>query len=454
MRRRTKLPSKRDLIETLKRIYKELAYPFTKIQYDQRAPDEYRALVVVKVFGSWQEALIKSGLSKKFKTHKSISSQVKEFDPEKELKKTWDKEKERLLERAEKRRIKWIKDQTHKVDLLGEMIDEAIAKAEPIPVFHNKKPTKATEKTYVKNAAIKPHATLWFEFSDLQLGTLMTKEEMGGINEHNWLIWQQKLAVWKNLVIEKINFYKSVYDIDHVVLACLGDMVEGQDIFRGQMWQIDRHVVDQAIMGANDTATSFAEIMLENSDLKFEILEVFGNHGRLGHKGDLPYACSMDKVYQRMLESQLKGIKELTNYTYHHNESWFYFLEIYGWHHLLLHGDQGMSKMWSNRPTVNGLEKGLVRYNQMFQQQVHFLHCGHFHSPVNWSFNVSQILINGSFIGTSNYSATKMVASSPPVQLMYVFEPRVGLDVTQRLYLTKESVKAPIQPRTLKDEKV
>lgn len=443
-RPKKKLPSKRDIIESLKFVYYTLSQPFTNIEYDRVCSPEYPSQLVTEVFGTFEKALEKAGLLKKFDKHHTINHEKKSFDPEKELKKSWNQEKEKLLQRAEKRRIKWLKDQTHKIDLLGEMLDEAIAKAEPIPV-------SVSEKVYVKQSPVKEHATLWFEFSDLQLGTLITKEEMGGVNEHNWLIWQDKLEIWKAEVLKKIDYYKEHYYIDHVVIACLGDMVEGEDIFKGQIWKIDRNVVDQAIMGANDTATCLAEIMLEYPDLKFEILEVFGNHGRMGRKGDKPYACSMDKVYQRFLESQLKGISELKNYRYHHNETWFYFLEIYGWTHLLLHGDQGMSKLWSGKPTVNSLEKGLVRYNQMLQQQVHFLHCGHFHSPVNFSFNISQILINGSFIGTSSFSATQMVASNPPVQLMYLFTPREGLNLTQRIYLTKENVKVPIQPNHLGD---
>jgi hypothetical protein len=449
MRRRSskavtkKLPTQRELISSLKSIYQLFAAPFAKADYDSACNPKYKSNIVIKVFGSWEDGIAKAGLSKKFQSHQIVINEKDDFDPEKEIKQNWKKEKERLLDRAEKRRIKWLKDQTHKIDLLKEMLDEAIAKADPVVV----KVTPPKKQTRAK--AVLPPATLWFEFSDLQLGTLITKEEMGGINEHNWLIWQHKLQIWKQEVLLKIESYKKLYTIDQVIIACLGDMVEGQDIFRGQVWKVDRHVVDQAIQGANDTAVCFAEIMLAHPELKFDLLEVFGNHGRIGHKGDLPYACSMDKVYQRMLQSQLKGIKELKNYQYHHNEVWFSFIEIYGWNHLLLHGDQGMSKMWSGRPTVNGLEKGLVRYNQMFQNQVHFLHCGHFHSPVNWSFNVSQILINGSFIGTSDYSATKMVASSPPVQLMYVFTPRVGLDITHRIYLSDESVKKAITPKSL-----
>ena len=135
---------------------------------------------------------------------------------------------------------------------------------------------------------------------------------------------------------------------------------------------------------------------------------------------------------------------------YYRNEAWFYLVDIYGWNHLLLHGDQGMAGMWSNRPTINGLEKGLTRYNQLLQQQVHFLHCGHFHNDWGLAFNMSYMLINGSFIGTSQFSASQMVAASPPMQTLHVFSERTGLVRTERIYLTEGPTRVPYEPNRLK----
>ena len=437
------MANRSDLIRELKRVYSVLGRPYTRRQFDEVS--QITSRTIEKTYGSWSNALTESGLGKEFDEYKKLHKEIKDHDPASDLKKEWEDKKKKILEKEQQRKIEWWRKQVQQLDFFKQFLEETLAKAEPpmvdVKVFK-------TDLKKAKNPK-KPHCTLWLEFSDLQLGTLMTAEEMGGLNKHNWIIWKEKLTVWKNTVIAKLAYFKEHYNIDHVVIACLGDMVEGQDIFRGQIWQIDRHVVDQAIYGANDTAAAFIEIMLNHEDLHFDILEVFGNHGRTGRKGEHPFSCSMDKVYQRMLELQLKAVKNLKNYTYHQNEAWFYLVETYGWNHLLLHGDQGMASLWSSRPTVNGLEKGITRYNQMLQQQIHFLHCGHFHNDWQLSFNMSQILINGSFIGTSNFSATQMVASSPPVQVLHVFEPRIGLSKTERIYLVEGEVRQPIAAKSL-----
>lgn len=438
------MATKTEMLRELKRVYQVLGNPFTRREFDEVANLSSRT--IEKNFKSWKLALDEAGLTKTFAEHKALKKEIEDHKPTEALKKEWEEKKKQLLQKEQERQISWWRKQVQQLDFFKEFLHETLAKAEP-PVV-NLMVVKEVEKKDPK-AKKKPHCTLWFEFSDLQLGTLMTAEEMGGLNKHNWIIWKEKLNVWKSQVIEKISYYKDIYNIDHVVIACLGDMVEGQDIFRGQLWQIDRHVVDQAIFGANDTAAAFIEIFLTHSDIHFDILEVFGNHGRTGRKGEHPFSCSMDKVYQRLVELQLKTVTKMTNYTYHQNEAWFYLVETYGWNHLLLHGDQGMSSLWSSRPTVNGLEKGITRYNQMLQQQIHFLHCGHFHNDWQLSFNMSQILINGSFIGTSNFSATQMVASSPPVQVLHIFEPRIGLAKTERIYLNEGDVKQPIVAKSL-----
>jgi len=430
--------SKSFIVNELKRAYAHFRKPFTADEFGGMSHVSMED--VIGHFGSWLSALQAAGLQAKFEVCEKVSQEKRAFSPEKEVQAAWKKEKEDILQKVEGKKIAWLKSQANKRDLINEMILEAVAKAdaviiEPSPIRIKKSPSKS-------------NCTIWLEISDLQLGTLVTSEEMGGINAHNWLIWQEKLKIWKTQVIQKIEHYAKMYTIDRVIMAFLGDMVEGANIFRGQAWKVDANVVDQAINGANDTSGAVLEIISTFPDLHFDILEVFGNHGRIGDKGENPYSCSMDKVFQRFLESQIAKAN-LPNYTFHRNDAWFYFLEIYGWNHLLLHGDQGMSKLWSNRPTVNSLEKGMIRYCQMFQDQVHFLHAGHFHSDLQMSFNLSQMLINGSWIGTSNFAATAMVASSPPVQVMHVFEPRVGLSATERIYLVEDQVKKPIRPKSL-----
>ena len=434
--------SNSEIISELQRVYKLLGKPFSRKEFQEHS--EFSKTTIERRFGTWSNALKKAGLLDRFEKFRSVETEIEDFNPDEVIEDDWKKRKVVLKERAEQRKVQFLRDQMVKKDLLKEMLEETLAKADP-PVV-DVHPIRVVTRR--KN--LDKHCTLWFEFSDLQLGTLIKLEDMGGLNEHNWVVFKQKLEIWKNQAIEKIAEYSEQCIVDQILINCCGDMVEGQNIFKNQTWQVDRHVVDQAILGANDVAAAFIEIFLTFPDLKFFVTEVFGNHGRVGQKGEAPYSCSMDKVFQRMLELQVKATSEVENCTWHHNDAWFYLLDIYGWTHLTLHGDQGLGGLWSSRPTINALEKGLARYAGMLQQQINFCHMGHFHNSATMSLNMSQVLINGSFIGTSDFSAHTMVASSPPVQVMHVFDPRLGLVRTERIHLTSGEIKVPVKPNTLR----
>ena len=356
-----RMPKSR-LVSELKGAYAHFKRAVSPEEFSEFSNIDYPT--VVGHFGSWQAAIQEAGLLSKFERSEKVKQEKLSFNPEKEVEEARQKEKESILRKAENKKVSWIKNQENKLELLNEMIVSAVAQADP-PVI------EYCEAKTIKQNKEQEHVTLWLEFSDLQLGTLITAEEMGGINEHNWLIWKEKLKVWKNTVIKKIESYRKQCAIDYVIIAGLGDFVEGANIFKGQEWKVDKNCVDQAIFGANDVSAAFIEIFLTFPTVSFQVLEVFGNHGRIGAKGEQPYSCSLDKVFLRMLEMQICKT-EAKNYVWHRNESWFYLINLYGWNHLLLHGDQGMGGMWSSRPTINGLEKGVVRWSQMLQQQILF----------------------------------------------------------------------------------
>jgi len=430
--------SKIDCTKEMLRVFKFFNRSFTRREYDSVTAIFSR--IVEKKFGSWRKALEETGLLKKFEDFKSIKKEIKNFNPQAQVKTEWDDEKKKLIQNAEKRNLKVFKHKKYKLDLLTEMVKEAVAtlKVSSIRVSPKKLP-KASNK--------QASCMLWFEFSDSQLGTLLKSDEVANLNEYNWLIWRQELNAWKDKVIALIDEHATAFTLDKIVISFLGDFVEGFDIFKGQVWSIEKNVVDQAIHGAEDVAKALSEIFLTFPQYKFHLLEVFGNHGRLGRKGETPYSNSMDKVFLRFLKLRLEST--VKNFVYYENESWFYLVNVYGWNHLLLHGDQGMSAMWSSRPTINSLEKGIVRYNQMLQNQIHFVHVGHYHQDWQISFNASQMLINGSFVGTSKFSASQLVSGSAPVQTMHVFDPKFGLIRTVRIHLHTDDIKLRVTPNKI-----
>ena len=58
--------------------------PFAKDDYDQICDPSFKSETVIEVFGTWDEAINKAGLTKKFNGIKAIKAEQLDFNPEKE----------------------------------------------------------------------------------------------------------------------------------------------------------------------------------------------------------------------------------------------------------------------------------------------------------------------------------------------------------------------------------
>lgn len=87
--------------------------------------------------------------------------------------------------------------------------------------------------------------------SDLQLGSKVDKNETGGLGEYNIEIFKHRLNTLINEVIEFTEKQKSSINIPKLHIAFLGDIVDGETIYRGQAHEIDMDVANQVFTGCD-----------------------------------------------------------------------------------------------------------------------------------------------------------------------------------------------------------
>lgn len=275
-----------------------------------------------------------------------------------------------------------------------------------------------------------PDEVIWAELSDLQLGTKVEFEKMGGLNAHDWTVWLGKLARWEQGTISTIRERRKARPIKGVVIAALGDIVEGHEIFKGQAYELELDVFQQTIYGARDLAQSLTRICATFPDLAFTIYGVGGNHGRVGHKGEAPYRANFDLVLYHLLQLRLEA-NGLKNVTCHFPEAWFQVVQTWGWTHLLVHGDD--IKGWLGLPAY-GIQRAVAKYGQMLQRPINYLHIGHHHAETALSSGLGDALVNGNWIGANSFSK-QIVEANTPVQMIHGFSEANGLEWSRKVYL-------------------
>lgn len=278
---------------------------------------------------------------------------------------------------------------------------------------------------------------IWVEVSDVQLGTKVEIEKMGGINAHDWAIFLRKLESWKEGVKATIRERLLARPCEGVVIAFLGDIVEGHNIFKGQTYELDADIYKQAFKGAEDFAVAVAEIAATFPHLAFTVYGVGGNHGRVGAYGEAPYRCNWDLVLYEFMRLRWQAAG-LTNVQTHFPQAWFQLVDTWGWKHLLVHLDDVKGSLGL---PFYGLQRYLGKNVQMLQRVVNYLHGGHFHAETNMSISLGEVLVNGNWIGANSFSKI-IVEANTPVQMIHGFTEDNGLEWSKKVYLrTRKDMK-------------
>lgn len=224
--------------------------------------------------------------------------------------------------------------------------------------------------------------------------------------------------------VEKISELTLIQRAHHPVRECTlvfgGDMVEGITIFPGQAWEIEAHLFEQLF-----ETVRIEEYMVRTLADFFDKVHVvceYGNHGRLGRKGELPANDNIDAISYRIAQDRTKDLK---NVTWQASSDWYQIATIGNYKALIVHGDE-IKSFGGNTPAFGILRKcnswatGVV-------PEFHDVYMGHFHTPMSLTMsNGGRIFVSGSPESESVYAAEFIAAKGRPSQRLHFIDPEKG----------------------------
>ena len=163
-----------------------------------------------------------------------------------------------------------------------------VGKAQKLPP-----PPKDARKTKAEVALV--HATDW------QTGKLTTTYNIQKCSER-----MEQLAA---KVIELTTVQRSHHPVRECTVMFGGDMVEGISIFPGQAWEVEAHIFEQLF-----ETVRIEESMIRTFAAFFDKVNVvceYGNHGRLGRKGEMPANDNFDAISYRIAQDRTKDLKNV-----------------------------------------------------------------------------------------------------------------------------------------------
>ena len=212
-------------------------------------------------------------------------------------------------------------------------------------------------------------------------------------------------------MIKKVLSLTEIQRAHHPVRECVvmlgGDMVEGVSIFPGQQYEIGAHLYEQMFEVVRIIEGAIRS--LAQSFEKMTVVCEFGNHGRLGKKGEMPAGDNIDRMAYQIAANNCKDIKHVK---WQMSDDWYQIFHIGKYKVLLVHGDE-IGSFGNILRKVSAWSTGVVEpFNDCYM--------GHFHTPTALTMaNGGRIFVTGSPESHNEYARTFIAAVGKPSQRIH-----------------------------------
>jgi len=304
--------------------------------------------------------------------------------------------------------------------------------ASPLPAPRFAKVKRASD-------AKRPEREVILQVSDWQIGELVRPEDVGGVNEYSWPVFERRLQRWVLAVIGSINNQMEAYDVRRGVVCMLGDMVEGHDVYNGQAWHLDKDAAMQALDGATAWAAALAAIIEATPEITWHVYCIPGNHGKPGGRkaGAVPASFSFDYLFYRLLEKDLSQYPVAEFVIEPAGRLLFWSA---GHVFLCIHGNE--VRAWSGFPAY-GLDKADARLAKELDQAFAYLLLGHWHQAAMMPSGRGARIINGSAVGANQLTQAAVLGATLPTQNMLWVSRDYGLAELGLVHLAPGEYRMP-----------
>ena len=281
-----------------------------------------------------------------------------------------------------------------------------------------------------KPANTKNRGTVVVMLSDTHFDEIVEPSEMDGLNAYNRKIATMRLKLWTQNVIHMTQNYLSGVEYDGMVLML------GGDIFSGDIHEELALTNEDTMLGSllywSEQIAAVIEIFAQEFK-KIHVISVPGNHGRTTRKPRMKLRAktNFDWLLSKIVE---RHFAKSRNVTFQVPDSADCLINIYGYGHLLTHGDQvkgggGIGGIW---PGVMRLRARKAQRHMAINQPFDTIWMGHWHQYIS----TPSLVVNGSMKGYDEYAAINNFQYEVPVQALAVVTPQHNISWQCPIFFT------------------
>jgi len=258
-------------------------------------------------------------------------------------------------------------------------------------------------------------------FSDCQVGEKITFKETQ-LGEYNIQIFEERVKNYYEHTMRIVDRYRKTTPINKAHVFMLGDIVEGEKIFRGQGSRITDDVIVQFFEAKSIISMYLSELSANFDEIFVDC--VAGNHGREGKKDERKFYVNWDYLMYRYMEDTLN---HHDNIKWNIPMSWWTITEVLGHKFYLTHGDDLIRYMGIPWYAMERMDNRTSKMLSLVDEDYDHLVIGHHHQALMWDGGPGERIVNGSFSSANYYAAKKLHLMTKPKQLIFGVHPKRGI---------------------------
>lgn len=257
---------------------------------------------------------------------------------------------------------------------------------------------------------------------DVEVALVHSTDWQGGkrTSTYDLDILEERINLFGRKIARITDMQRADHPVRHCVVMLGGDMVEGLSIFPGQAFEVDSSLFDQLFTVARIVEQHIVDML--NTFETVHVVCEWGNHGRIGRRGDLPASDNIDRMLYRIVSERFANDDRVT---WQQSGDWHQIVEIGNYRAMLAHGDE-IKSFGGNTPAFGILRKATA-WSSGVVESFADVYLGHFHTPMNLTMpNGGQVFVTGSPESDNQYAAEFVAARGHPSQRLHYVDPEAG----------------------------
>lgn len=209
----------------------------------------------------------------------------------------------------------------------------------------------------------------------------------------NYDVFKERLDILCENFISLKKIINRSFALNRLDILLLGDILDGEEIFRGHGYEVEMNIDDAIQTAVNDIALMINKMLSRTNFEEVRVFGVPGNHGVANRNGSV--GTNWEKAMYRLLAERL-------SYEVYSAKDWYIAFDVGDRKAIAMHGDN--IKM-TNQIPFYGINRNVLRWRAggLGESDFDYVFLGHFHVLASMSCNDVRTYLNGTMLDGDTY---------------------------------------------------